>query len=390
MIFLQRIQLYSKLVILLLFISTIILYLYVTNKSPYLKYSILSPDRIVNKDFRIHFNQNNDSSHKGLFPSAKNLPKTNSNLNKMISHENGNITRYGNGTEMVKLAVVLCGDRLNQTLITLKSALIFSKAPLHFIIVLDEDNRQLLKEKILKWPEKILKRISFEIHPISFPLGEEGNEWKKLFKLCACQRLFLPSLLRHIDSLLYVDTDVVFIHPVEDLWLHFSKMNNSQIAALSPEHEDFATGWYNRFARHPFYEPLGVNSGVMLMNLTRMRAFQWEKYLTPILKEYKLNIVWGDQDIINIIFHFHPDKLYIFPCAWNFRPDHCMYSSVCSSAKKDGIAIIHGNRGVFYNNKQPVFKFIYKEMQQHIMNEQMLHRNRYEEKIEIMKYFLLV
>jgi len=50
----------------------------------------------------------------------------------------------------------------------------------------------------------------------------------------------------------------------------------------------------------------GVNSGVMLMNLTRMRAFSWTNYVVPIYKEYKLKITWGDQDIINIIFHFHP------------------------------------------------------------------------------------
>lgn len=63
--------------------------------------------------------------------------------------------------------------------------------------------------------------------------------------------------MKHIDALLYVDTDVLFLHPVEMLWNHFRRMNSSQIAALCPEHEDFATGWYNRFARHPYYEPLG-------------------------------------------------------------------------------------------------------------------------------------
>lgn len=46
----------------------------------------------------------------------------------------------------------------------------------------------------------------------------------------------------------------------------------------------------------------------MLMNLTRMREFKWEKYLFPILKEYKLKMTWGDQDIINIIFHYHPGQ----------------------------------------------------------------------------------
>lgn len=42
------------------------------------------------------------------------------------------------------------------------------------------------------------------------------------------------------------------------------------------------------------------------MNLTRMREFQWVEYVVPIYKKYKLQITWGDQDIINIIFHFHP------------------------------------------------------------------------------------
>ena len=67
---------------------------------------------------------------------------------------------------------------------------------------------------------------------------------------------------------------------------------------------------------------LGVNSGVMLMNLTRMRQFGWEKYVVPIYHEYKNKIVWGDQDIINIVFHFHPEKLYVYPCHYNYRPDH--------------------------------------------------------------------
>lgn len=281
---------------------------------------------------------------------------------KWLEVYNNKVYSFGDRLADIKLAVVLCGERLNQTVVTLKSAIIFSKSPLHFIIIADENNRQLIKNEILKWPRSTLNRLSFEIHPIKFPNGSEGAEWKKLFKLCACQRLFLPSILQHIDSVLYVDTDVLFMKPIADLWQYFYEMNRTHIAALCPEHEDFATGWYNRFARHPFYKPLGVNSGVMLMNLTRMRAFQWETYLPQIMKEYKLNIVWGDQDIINIIFHFHPDKLYIFPCQWNYRPDHCMYSSVCKTAEHNGIAIVHGNRGVFQNNKQLAFKAIYKIM----------------------------
>lgn len=44
------------------------------------------------------------------------------------------------------------------------------------------------------------------------------------------------------------------------------------------------------------------------MNLTRMREFNWISQLTPVLEKYRLDLTWGDQDIINIIFHYHPGK----------------------------------------------------------------------------------
>ena len=50
----------------------------------------------------------------------------------------------------------------------------------------------------------------------------------------------------------------------------------------------------------------GVNSGVMLMNLTRMREAKWIEHIIPYYKEYKLKITWGDQDLINIFFHYFP------------------------------------------------------------------------------------
>lgn len=179
----------------------------------------------------------------------------------------------------------------------------------------------------------------------------------------------MPSLLKDVDALVYVDTDVVFLAPLEELWGHFYAMNSSQMAAMAPEHEDLATGWYNRFAKHPYYGRLGVNSGVMLMNLTRLRKFGWEDYVLPIYKHYKLAITWGDQDIINIIFHFHPDKLYVYGCEYNLRPDHCMYMSVCKAAEKRGIFVLHGNRGTFHTDKQPAFRAVYRAWEEYKLGQ---------------------
>ena len=126
------------------------------------------------------------------------------------------------------------------------------------------------------------------------------------FQLNLNIHLTYKDILKDVDSLLYVDTDVLFTSPIEELWSHFEQFNSTQLAALTPEHEEEWQGWYNRFARHPYYGKLGLNSGVMLMNLTRMREFEFTTKVKDIFLIYKSNITWGDQCLLNILFHFHP------------------------------------------------------------------------------------
>lgn len=281
--------------------------------------------------------------------------------------------------ERMHLAVVACGSRLEETLTMLKSALLFSKKPLHFYVFADNELQGSFKNALNSWPHMVRRKFNFTIFPITFPKDNE-REWKKLFKPCASQRLFLPLILQDVDSLLYVDTDILFLQPVEDIWALLSRFNSSQLAAVAPEHEEPRIGWYNRFARHPYYGRTGINSGVMLMNMTRIRtkyfkndmtavALSWEEILMPLLQKYKLNITWGDQDLLNVIFHYNPETLYVFPCQWNYRPDHCIYGSNCQAAEQQGVFILHGNRGVFHDDKQPAFRAVYNAIQKYRWGE---------------------
>lgn len=76
----------------------------------------------------------------------------------------------------------------------------------------------------------------------------------------------LQELLKDVNELLYVDTDTLFLRSLDDLWAFFNVMNSSHIASLTPEQEDAAIGWYNRFARHPYYGKLGeiTNGGLFV------------------------------------------------------------------------------------------------------------------------------
>lgn len=42
-----------------------------------------------------------------------------------------------------------------------------------------------------QWPQTVSARFQYSIYPITFSVGN-ADEWKKLFKPCAAQRLFLP------------------------------------------------------------------------------------------------------------------------------------------------------------------------------------------------------
>lgn len=268
-------------------------------------------------------------------------------------------------TERVKLVVVTCKGLLNMTLTNIKSAVAFTTVPVDLLLFADDENREPLRQAISSWPESVLKRVGYKVSPVKFP-EPDPDKWQSLFKPCATQRLFLPSMLPDVDAVIYVDADVLFLSPIEELWKHFTAMNSSHLAALAPETEDYATNWYRRFAKHPFYQPLGVNSGVMLMNLTRMREFGWEKRLGPLLQKYGRDISWGDQDLLNILFSAHPERLLLFSCQWNYRTDHCMYGAYCTTGPP---AVIHGSRRAFTSDSEPAFRGLYQAMEQYKLGE---------------------
>lgn len=107
----------------------------------------------------------------------------------------------------VVICVVACGDRLEESLTMLKSALVFTNRPLRFIVIADGNLITAFDEKLTEWQYKTNKTFNFILKPVTFPENSDVSMWKKLFKPCAAQRLFLPvrfSLLKkkHISPVL--------------------------------------------------------------------------------------------------------------------------------------------------------------------------------------------
>lgn len=95
-------------------------------------------------------------------------------------------------TSEVTICVVVCGDRVHEALTMLKSALVFANRPLQFVILAEHDLIPAFNEKLSEWKHMSNKTFNFLVRPITFPDGSDVAMWKKLFKPCAAQRLFLP------------------------------------------------------------------------------------------------------------------------------------------------------------------------------------------------------
>nr|XP_033782032.1 glucoside xylosyltransferase 2 isoform X2 [Geotrypetes seraphini] len=305
-------------------------------------------------------------------PGRERRPKGKSSRRRKDAPRKNSALKYVKAAALpdwMHLAIVACGRRLEETLTVLKSALLFSKTSLRFHIFADDSLTPELQKKLQEWQSSHRIDFDYTIYPITFSVGN-AQEWKTLLKPCGAQWLFLPLILQEVDSLLYVDTDVLFLRAMDDIWAFLKQFNATQLVALAPEHELTKNGWYSRFARHPYYGLTGLNSGVVLMNLTRIRKTQfknsmrpegltWKEMMYPLYQKYKTTIKWGNQDLLNIIFHFNPERVYALPCQWNYRPDHCMYGSNCKGAEEEGISILHGKQGVYHNENQPAFKAVY-------------------------------
>ena len=274
--------------------------------------------------------------------------------------------------EYIHIAIVACHkDRIKEAFVNLKTITLITNYYIYFHIFTDDKSYddQTFEKELKTWPAFKEQWMMYSTQQLSYPFDDGTTKWPTLFKPCASQRLFLANILVSVDSVIYIDTDILFLQPPENLWRYFKHFNHSQIAGLVNECEkNGTTCWYSNHVTHPYYAPYGVNSGVMLMNLTRMRKLNWEDDIINIFNLYKEDYIpWGDQDLLNIYFHSHRNFLYILPCTWNYRPDHCMHGNVCKQARYDGISLLHGSREVFHSRKkQPEYYVVYQNFKKYV------------------------
>ncbi|CAL8098262.1 unnamed protein product [Calicophoron daubneyi] len=135
-----------------------------------------------------------------------------------------------------------------------------------------------------------------------------------------------------VQKVICMDTDVLFAQDVRKLWDIFDRFNDYQMIAGAFELtdnliRDMATPEY------PIMET-GINSGVLLLHLERMRLAHWDTVsveLTKRMLKSKGRLKYPDQEVYNSFLFENKKFFYELPCQWNLVISRCHQVRKCSA-----------------------------------------------------------
>lgn len=195
---------------------------------------------------------------------------------------------------------------------------------------LSEDNKQKLKS---------LATDNFQIEFVQMKEGLESitdrmsNRLRcDYFTLTIYFRLFIPAMFPQYDKGIYIDSDVVVTGDLAELFAtdlgdnYIGACADKSVVDVPPlaEYMEKAVG----VDRHSY-----INSGVLLMNLKKLREAELDSHFLGLLNEYHFDCIAPDQDYLNAMC---AGKICYLSEVWDAMPTE-------DKPELENVKIIHYN-----------------------------------------------
>lgn len=182
------------------------------------------------------------------------------------------------------------------------------------------DNRQRLSK--LSDRNFILEFIplSERMHSIAGISRLENHRFAAFASLTIYFRLFIPELFPQYDKAIYLDSDIVVPGDISKLWeIELGNKLVGAVADYSIQHIAPFMHYIDSYVGvdHKRY----VNSGVLLMNLKRLRQVDMSGRFMSWMRKYSFETVAPDQDYLNALCW--NGILYLDP-SWDTMPSDTM------------------------------------------------------------------
>ena len=250
--------------------------------------------------------------------------------------------------EQIQVAIVCAGPDASRTVVTLvKSILFYRRNPVHFHFISDSKARVILATLFSTWRIPEVNTSFYETEKVVNDVDWIPNKhYSGVFGLL---KLTLPKILPvTLEKVIILDTDVTFATDIGKLWTIFNKFNKQQALGLVENQSD----WYipgKLWKNHRPWPALGrgLNTGVILMIVSRLRAINWSQTWRTVAESdlvTQLSTSLADQDVLNAVIKRESGLLYKLDCRWNVQmSDNSLSDSLCYDTKSSEVNVIHFN-----------------------------------------------
>ncbi|CDW59779.1 glycosyltransferase protein LARGE2 like [Trichuris trichiura] len=233
-------------------------------------------------------------------------------------------------------------------LVTLiKSILLHTSHSVHFHVVTNSRHSiDVFENLFATWA---LPQVKFSVYDYNRSGTIEEVAWipnRHYSGLFGLTKLVLTEILpRNIDKILVLDSDVLVLTDLADLWSLFQRFNSTQTFGLVEN----LSNWYlhpslPNNTRWPALER-GFNTGVILMKLEQLRLQGWVGIFKAIVTSHLTSLAalqLADQDVLNAVIKSYPKMHYTLPCAYNFQIHNEAREDLCNVSHKQ-VKIVHWN-----------------------------------------------
>ncbi|KAG1663199.1 LARGE xylosyl- and glucuronyltransferase 1 [Nymphon striatum] len=198
--------------------------------------------------------------------------------------------------EVIQITIVCAGYKSSRSVVTLiKSILFYRKNPLHFHFISDEVAQLILKRLFDTWSVSGVGVTFYSADKIQSDVSWIPN--KHYSGVYGLMKLVLNKALpENLHKVIVLDTDITFATDIAELWKIFNRLTEKQ--------------------------GRGFNTGVILLDLTKLRKINWTHMWKLIAEKELINLLstsLADQDIFNAVIKQNPEIIYKLPCHWNVQ-----------------------------------------------------------------------
>jgi len=251
--------------------------------------------------------------------------------------------------EAIHVAIVCAGINASRTVVTLlKSILFYRRNPLHFHFISDRSARRILTHLASTWK---LPQVQFRFYDAEDVVDDVSWIPNKHYSgVYGLLKLTLPKILPgSLEKVIILDTDVTFATDIGRLWAVFQSLDQNQALGLVENQSD----WYipgKLWKNHRPWPALGrgLNTGVILMDLARLRKTNWSQTWRMVAETdlvTMLSTSLADQDVFNAVLRRQTELLFRLPCQWNVQlSDNSLSDSLCYGKHRETpVNVVHFN-----------------------------------------------